>query len=68
MVWGFLRPVILLPVDADQWQTERLRAVLLHELAHIKRWDWTMLMVTQIMCAVYWFNPTRMVCQHIGYG
>ena len=57
MVWGFLRPVILLPVDADQWQTERLRAVLLHELAHIKRWDWTMLMVTQIMCAVYWFNP-----------
>ena len=57
MVWGFLRPVILLPVDADQWQTERLRAVLLHELAHIKRWDWTMQMVAQVTCAVYWFNP-----------
>lgn len=57
MVWGFLRPVILLPVDADQWQTERLRAVLLHEFAHVKRSDWTMQMVAQVACAIYWFNP-----------
>ena len=57
MVWGFLRPVILLPTDADQWQTERLRAVLLHELAHIKRRDWMMQMIAQVVCAVYWFNP-----------
>ena len=64
VVWGFLRPVILLPVDADQWQTERLRAVLLHELAHIKRWDWTMQMVAQITCAVYWFNPLVWFAAH----
>ncbi len=57
MVWGFLRPVILLPTDADQWQTERLRAVLFHELAHIKRRDWMMQMIAQVVCAVYWFNP-----------
>lgn len=64
VVWGFLRPVILLPVDADQWQTERLRAVLLHELAHIKRWDWTMQMVAQVTCAVYWFNPFLWFAAH----
>ena len=57
MVWGFLRPVILLPVDANHWQTERLRAVLLHELAHIKRWDWVVQTIAQTTCAVYWFNP-----------
>ena len=64
MVCGFLRPVILLPVDANHWQTERLRAVLLHELAHIKRWDWTMQMVAQITCAVYWFNPLVWFAAH----
>ena len=57
MVWGFLRPVILLPIEADDWQTERLRAVLFHELAHIKRRDWMMQMIAQVVCAVYWFNP-----------
>ena len=57
MVWGLLRPVILLPADADNWQPERRRAVLLHELAHIQRQDWLMQTMAQISCAMYWFNP-----------
>ena len=57
MVWGFFRPTILLPADADNWQEERLRAVLLHELAHIQRNDWESQLIAQLMCAVYWFNP-----------
>ena len=57
MVWGIFRPLILLPIGADNWQTERLRAVLFHELAHIKRRDWVMQMIAQAVCAVYWFNP-----------
>ena len=57
MVWGLFRPVILLPADADEWEPERQRAVLLHELAHIHRQDWLMQTVVQITCAVYWFNP-----------
>ena len=57
MVWGLFRPVILLPADAGEWEPERQRAVLLHELAHIHRQDWLMQTVAQITCAVYWFNP-----------
>ena len=57
MMWGIFHPVILLPTDAANWQTDRLRAVLLHETAHIKRRDWLMQTITQITCAMYWFNP-----------
>ena len=57
MVWGLFRPVILLPADADEWEPDRQRAVLLHELAHIQRQDWLMQTMAQITCAMYWFNP-----------
>ena len=57
LMWGFWRPVILLPADADSWGEDRLRAVLLHELAHIRRNDWESQFIAQMMCAVYWFNP-----------
>jgi bla regulator protein BlaR1 len=45
LAWRVVRPVILLPAEAGQWPPERLRAVLLHELAHIDRHDcWTLAM------------------------
>ena len=62
MVWGLFRPVVLLPADAGEWEPEQQRAVMLHELAHIQRQDWLMQTMAQITCAVYWFNPLRLVC------
>ena len=57
IMWGLFRPTILLPADAGDWGGERLRAVLLHELAHIRRNDWESQLIAQMMCVVYWFNP-----------
>jgi HEAT repeat protein/beta-lactamase regulating signal transducer with metallopeptidase domain len=57
MAWGILRSSVLMPADADTWPAHRLRVVLLHELAHVKRRDCLTHLVAQIACAAYWFNP-----------
>ena len=57
MAWGIFRPTVLMPADADAWPAERLRIVLLHELAHVKRRDCLTHMVAQVACAFHWFNP-----------
>ena len=55
--YGLLRPIILLPRDADRWTAERRRLVLLHELTHIRRLDALSCLVAQLSCAAYWFHP-----------
>jgi len=57
MTWGVRRPRIMLPASALDWPTERLRAVLAHELGHVARADWLVHLVAQLACAVYWFHP-----------
>ena len=57
MTWGFRRPKILLPAEADHWPDDRRRFVLLHELSHIKRWDTLTQLFAQIAGAFYWMNP-----------
>ena len=57
MTCGFLSPTILLPADAAAWPADRLRTVLLHEMAHVRRGDWLLLALAQCACALYWFHP-----------
>jgi len=57
MTWGVLRPVILLPKTSLAWTRERMQAVLLHELAHVRRRDSLTQSLSLLICALYWPNP-----------
>ena len=54
---GFMSAVIVLPSESGSWSAERRSAVLIHELAHVKRRDLAGHLVSRIACALYWFHP-----------
>ena len=54
---GFLKPVILIPFAAiNQLTTEQMEAVILHELAHIKRADYLLFILQSIIEKFFFFN------------
>lgn len=58
MVIGHLKPVILMPVGLlAGLPTEQVEAVLLHELAHIRRHDYVVNFLQTLAETVFFFNP-----------
>lgn len=55
--WGLWRPSVLLPSHAREWSRDRMHAVLCHELAHIRRNDWFVQMLAEVLRTMLWFNP-----------
>ncbi len=55
--WGFVQPVLLLPVAGADWPESQRRHALLHELAHIRRFDYLSALVSRLACAMHWYNP-----------
>ncbi|MGA3026854.1 MAG: M56 family metallopeptidase [Bryobacteraceae bacterium] len=54
---GVFRPVVVLPEDWRQWESERLRAVLAHERSHVERRDALIRVAAQLHRALLWFSP-----------
>ncbi len=57
MMWGILRPALLLPAEAMDWSAQRVSVVMLHELGHVKRRDMLTKVLAHLAVAFYWFNP-----------
>lgn len=55
--FGLLHGTVLLPSGAWDWPAEKLRAVVLHELAHLEGRDDRSLLRTRLVCALCWPNP-----------
>jgi hypothetical protein len=55
---GYLKPIILLPVAAlNHLSTQQTEAVLLHELSHIKRFDFLINLIIRAIQTILYFNP-----------
>ena len=66
VTWGWRTPRILLPPGSEKWPADRIRAVLCHELAHVRRGDWVIQMTAELLRAIYWFNPVVwVVCRSL---
>ncbi|HBR93519.1 MAG TPA: hypothetical protein DEA90_05080 [Opitutae bacterium] len=64
-VIGILRPVILIPRELmDRPDSQFIRAILSHELAHLKRLDPLIVALQQVIEALLFFNPFVWTLSH----
>jgi beta-lactamase regulating signal transducer with metallopeptidase domain len=55
--WGLVPTVLLLPACGAGWPESQRRFALLHELAHVRRFDYLTTQLANLACAVHWYNP-----------
>ena len=66
MTGGLWRPAILLPASAATWSPGRRRAVLTHELVHVRRRDALRQLMVRTTLALYWFHPFAWVASRLA--
>lgn len=54
---GYWRPIILLPPEWLALPEGSARAVIEHELAHVRRADWLRICAEEAWCSLLWFHP-----------
>ena len=57
VTFGVLKPAVLLPASFSEMPIGVQRAVLAHELWHVRRRDWAWVVVEETIRAAFWFNP-----------
>ncbi len=65
---GFLKPLILIPAACiNQLSIQQMEAIILHEAAHIKRFDYLVNMMQRVVDLMLFFNPfNRMLSQMVS--
>ncbi|HEY3928206.1 MAG TPA: M56 family metallopeptidase [Candidatus Koribacter sp.] len=55
---------IVLPSDYRKWPPEKLRAVLAHECAHVRNFDFHFQLLAAFYAAIFWFSPLGWWLRH----
>ena len=61
VTFGLLRPVVLLPFMLTTLPAGIQRAVLAHELWHVRRKDWIWVLTEELVRAAFWFHPAMWI-------
>ena len=63
MALGILRPIIVFPADlVEKLHTDELALILMHELAHVRRWDNLTRLLHRLVSTVLFFHPAVWLC------
>ncbi|MEN6495672.1 MAG: M56 family metallopeptidase, partial [Thermoguttaceae bacterium] len=66
VVWGIFRPTLLLPAGiAAALSARQLEWVLLHELAHVRRWDLAVRGAQCLVAILHFANPAVWIANHM---
>ena len=57
VTFGFRSPTIILPLSFKDLSEPCQRAVLCHELLHVRRYDWILIILEEIVASIFWFHP-----------
>lgn len=57
VTFGFLRPAVLVPESTLRLGEDARRAVVIHELLHVRRHDWLWLLCEELAGVALWFHP-----------
>lgn len=57
MTWGVIRPKILLPSTYVTWDKIKLHMTIMHETIHIKRFDFFVNILGNILAILFWVSP-----------
>jgi bla regulator protein blaR1 len=55
--FGFRRPAVLLPETFADQDARAQRAVVCHELLHVRRHDWVLALAEETVRGLFWFHP-----------
>ena len=57
VTFGFRSPRIILPLSFKNLSEPCQKAVLCHELLHVRRYDWILIVAEEVVGSFFWFHP-----------